>query len=267
MKFEVKDGCFSYLKEDIVLNNVSLCVDEGQVISILGPNGGGKTTLLKCMLGFLKFASGTVLCDGKDQKEIKQNEFWQKVAYVPQARTQTFPYLVKETVLMGRSAYLNLFQMPSQKDQEIAEDAMKRAGILHLAEKSCAEISGGELQLVLIARALASRPEILVMDEPETGLDFKNQLLVLNLIQKLSKEEHLSVVFNTHYPEHALEVSDHTLMLMKNGGSIFGTTKEIMTEKNMQDAFGVKIKIIEEDVDGVKHASILPVSLVEDNER
>lgn len=262
MKFELIDGCFSYLKEDIVLEHVSLCVEEGQVISILGPNGGGKTTLLKCMLGFLKFDSGTVLCDGINQNEMKQNEFWQKVAYVPQARTQTFPYLVKETVLMGRSAYLNLFEMPSRKDIEMAEDAMKRAGILHLAEKSCAEISGGELQLVLIARALAARPEILVMDEPETGLDFKNQLLVLNLIKKLSSEEHLSVIFNTHYPEHALEVSDHTLMLMKNGGSLFGETKDILSEKNMEDAFGVKIKIIEQDIDGVKHASILPISLV-----
>lgn len=264
MKFEVQHGCFSYQKEDIVLRNMFLHVDEGQVISILGPNGSGKTTLLKCMLGFLKFSSGTVLCNGIDQKETKQSEFWQKVAYVPQARIQTFPYLVKETVLMGRSAYLNLFQMPSEKDQEIAEGAMKQAGIFHLAEKSCAELSGGEMQLVLIARALASQPEMLVMDEPETGLDFRNQLLVLNLIKKLSKEENLSVVFNTHYPEHALEVSDYTLMLMKNGGSLFGTTKDIMTEKNMQAAFGVKIKIIEENIDGVKYASILPVSLLED---
>lgn len=265
MKFEVKDGCFSYLKEDIVLDHVSLCADEGQVISILGPNGGGKTTLLKCMLGFLKFAEGTVLVDGVSEKEMKQNEFWQKVAYVPQARTQTFPYLVRETVLMGRSPYLSMFQMPSAKDKEIAEDAMKRAGILNLADKSCAEISGGELQLVLIARALASKPEMLVMDEPETGLDFRNQLLVLNMIKKLSKEEHLSVIFNTHYPEHALEVSDHTLLLMKNGNSMFGKTKDILNEKNMCEAFGVNIKIIEENIEGMTHSTILPVSLIEED--
>lgn len=266
MKFEVKDGCFSYLKENIVLENVSFAVEEGQVVSILGPNGGGKTTLLKCMLGFLKFASGSVMCDGIRQTDMKQNEFWQKVAYVPQAHTQTFPYLVKETVLLGRSPYLNMFQIPSKHDHEIAEDAMKRAGILHLADKSCAEISGGELQLVLIARALASRPEILVMDEPETGLDFRNQLLVLNMIKKLSKEEHLSVIFNTHYPEHALEVSDHTLLLKKNGRSMFGETKEILNEKNMCDAFGVNIKIVEEDIDGRMHSTILPVSLIEEDQ-
>jgi iron complex transport system ATP-binding protein len=133
-----------------------------------------------------------------------------------------------------------------------------------LAEKSCAEISGGELQLVLIARALAAQPQLLVMDEPETGLDFRNQLLVLQMIEKLSKEDGISVIFNTHYPEHALEVSDKTLLLMKNGKSIFGTTKKILNEQNMSAAFGVKIKIIEEEINGRIHSSILPVSLEEE---
>ncbi|NLH64026.1 MAG: ABC transporter ATP-binding protein [Erysipelotrichaceae bacterium] len=264
MNFSVKEGCFSYAENQTVLDHVSLQINSGEILSILGPNGGGKTTLLKCMLGFLKFTSGHAAYDGCDLAQIKQTEFWQKTAYVPQAKSQTFPYLVKETVLLGRSPYLNLFQMPNAKDKEIAQKAMIRTGIISLAEKSCAEISGGELQLVLIARALAAQPQLLVMDEPETGLDFRNQLLVLQMIEKLSKEDGISVIFNTHYPEHALEVSDKTLLLMKNGKSIFGTTKKILNEQNMSAAFGVKIKIIEEEINGRIHSSILPVSLEEE---
>lgn len=264
MKFEVKDGCFSYAKENIVLENINLTIQQGQVLSILGPNGGGKTTLLKCMLGFLKFQKGSITYDDVDLSQIKHQQFWQKVAYVPQAKTQTFPYLVKETVLLGRSPYMSMFQMPSKQDIEIAEKAMERTGIIHLAEKSCAEISGGELQLTLIARALASQPELLVMDEPETGLDFRNQMMVLNIIRKLSQEDHISVIFNTHYPEHALDVSDHTLLLMKDGISLFGETKKILTEENMGKAFGVKIQIIEKEIDGKISSSIIPIALMED---
>ncbi|MCH3962627.1 MAG: ABC transporter ATP-binding protein [Solobacterium sp.] len=267
MNFSVKEGCFSYSENKEVLDHVSFQIHSGEILSILGPNGGGKTTLLKCMLGFLKFTSGYAEYDGHDLSAIKQTEFWQKAAYVPQAKSQTFPYLVKETVLLGRSPYLNLFQMPNAEDKRIAQKAMERTGITALAEKSCAEISGGELQLVLIARALAAQPELLVMDEPETGLDFRNQLLVLEMIEKLSKEDGISVIFNTHYPEHALEVSDHTLLLMKNGKSIFGETKKILNEQNMSEAFGVKIKIIEEEINGRKHSTILPVSLEEESSR
>ncbi len=262
MNFEIKNGNFYYDPAEPILKDISFSVNEHEILSILGPNGIGKTTLLRCTLGFLKWKQGSAFIDGRPFNELSHNEFWKKVSYVPQARTQTFPCTVRETVLMGRSSFLGMFQIPGKKDKQAAEKAMELAGITHLAEKNCSEISGGELQLVLIARALSSEPEFLVMDEPETGLDFRNQLIILEMISKLKKEHGLSVIFNTHYPDHALDISDKTLLLQKNGAALFGKTSEILTSENMQNAFDVNIEIKKYEIDGVPHHSIIPTSLI-----
>ena len=261
MKIETDDVSFSYGKEKTVFEHVSMIAQQGHVISILGPNGAGKTTFLRCLLGFRKWDSGEERIDGIPRKEYRNSDFWKKAAYVPQAKSQAFPYTVEETVLLGRSAYLNLFQMPHRQDYEMAEKAMNLAGISALKDHNCNEISGGELQLTLIARALAGDPEVLIMDEPETGLDFRNQLVVLNLIQKLSRENGLTVIFNTHYPEHALEISDETLLIRKGKGSLFGKTEEILNESNMSDAFDVNIAVMKEKIGDHDHVSVIPVSL------
>ncbi|MCR5230985.1 MAG: ABC transporter ATP-binding protein [Solobacterium sp.] len=262
MKFEVKNASFSFGSEQ-VFRNVSMTAEKGRIVSVLGPNGAGKTTLLRCMLGFLKPDQGEILIDGKPKAQISNTEFWKKTAYVPQARMQSFPYSVEETVLMGRSPYLSIFRMPSENDRKIAEKAMEMAGILHLRNKNCARISGGELQLTLIARALAQQPEMLVMDEPETGLDFRNQLIVIGLIEKLCREDGLSIIFNTHYPEHAFGISHDTLLLKADGTALFGNTSEILTPENMRDAFGVEIRMVSQTVDGRNVSSIIPVGLVQ----
>lgn len=261
MKFEVKNGSFFYKKEKPVLRNVNMIAEKGEIISILGANGAGKTTLLKCILGFQEWKKGDTYCDGIERSKISQKDFWQKVSYVPQAKYQTFPFTVFETVLLGRNAYLNLFQMPSKKDEEIAEEAIQLCGIEKLKECSCNEISGGELQLVLIARALAAQPEVIVLDEPETGLDYKNQLLVLNLMNKLSKENHLTVIFNTHYPDHAFEISDKTLLLKKDGSAIFGKSQNVLTSENLSETFDVNIQMESINVDGKVFHTLIPVSL------
>lgn len=261
MKFEVKDGWFSYQKEKPVLQKINLTAEKGEVISILGPNGVGKTTLLKCILGFQMWQKGNTYCDGIELSKLSKKEFWKKVSYVPQAKYQTFPFTVFETVLLGRNAYLNIFQTPGKKDEEEAMHAIEMCGIEHLKESICSQISGGELQLVLIARALATKPEVIILDEPETGLDYKNQLLVLNLIEKLSKENHLTVLFNTHYPNHAFEISDKTLLLNKDGSSIFGKTQDVLTEKNLSETFDVNIRMETIQIDGKAFHTLIPVSL------
>lgn len=266
MKIEMNNGFFAYHKESPVLQNVNFEVNEHEILSILGPNGAGKTTLLKCVLGFQKLQKGHVLFDGQDRRTIKSNLFWQKCAYVPQAKQSAFPYTVQETVLLGRNSYLSLFQKPQKKDIEICEKAMQMAGIIHLKDRICSEISGGELQLVLIARALCTEPEVLVLDEPETGLDFKNQTVILNLIRSLKKTYHLSIIFNTHYPEHALDISDRTLLLMKDGCSLFGMTDEILTENNMRKAFGVEIALLEEEIQGRKYHAMIPLASEKEKE-
>jgi iron complex transport system ATP-binding protein len=265
MKIEVQDASFSYGEKKEVFSHVNFTADQGQIVSILGPNGAGKTTFLKCILGFRKWDGGTELLDGIPRKAYPSSDFWKKAAYVPQARAQAFPYTVEETVLLGRSAWLSMFEMPHRKDYEKAEAAMKLAGITHLKDKNCNEISGGELQLTLIARALAGEPEVLIMDEPETGLDFRNQLIVLHLIQKLSREQNLTVIFNTHYPDHALEISDETLLLLKGNGSLFGPSKEVLKQDNLAKAFGVEIRMLKETIDGKEVTTIVPVALQEDH--
>ena len=174
MRFEVKNGSFSY-DERLILNNISFSLDKGEVLTVLGPNGVGKTTLLKCMMGMLHWKDGQTLIDGKAMNKMKNSEVWRKIAYVPQAKGVAHSYTASEMVLMGRSARLGLFAQPNKGDYQIAYVAMEQVGISHLAQKQCSQMSGGELQMVLIARALCCEPEMLVLDEPESNLDFKNQ--------------------------------------------------------------------------------------------
>lgn len=260
MKLMIKDGSFAYEKDHPILRNIHFSAESGQIVSILGPNGAGKTTLLKCILGFLKW-QGKVLLDDKPADQLHARQFWQTFAYVPQAHSQAFPYTVKETVLLGRSIYLGMFASPGKTDEAEAEKAMEMAGITHLAGKSCGQISGGELQLVLIARALAANPKILVLDEPETGLDLSNQLVIMRLLQKLAHEKGLLIVFNTHYPDHALSISDQTLLLHKDGRALYGPVGEILTKENMEDAFGVRVVIAHASQDGKEYQAMIPTNI------
>ena len=261
MSIEVIAGTFSYHNHHPVLADVSFSAQKGEIIAILGPNGVGKTTLLKCMLGFLEWNRGETRLDGRDIRSYRGRELWQKVAYVPQAREPAFSYRTEDMVVLGRSPYLGNFASPGKKDWQIADEAMEMAGIIGLKGKSCAQISGGELQLVLIARALAAQPEILVLDEPESGLDFRNQILVLDLLQRLRCEQGLTVIINTHYPDHALRISDQSLLLFGNGTHLFGRTHTMLTEDHMKAAFGIDIAIRSEMIEGKDYMAVIPLEL------
>ena len=260
MIFEVKKGCFGY-NEKQILNDISFRVESGEVMSVLGSNGVGKTTLLKCMMGFLPWNSGDTLVDGVSIKEIKQRELWQKIAYVPQAKGSAFGYTALDMVILGRSAHIGTFKQPKKEDIEIALRAMKDVGILYLKDKLCTQMSGGELQMVLIARALTVSPDMLVMDEPESNLDFKNQLIILDIIKSLSKEKKISAIVNTHYPAHALQISDKSLMLNRDGSSFYGAAVDVINKKNMRKAFDVNVHINEIELDTQTYKSVIPLSL------
>lgn len=253
MNIEVRDLCFSY-DDRMILNHISFDVPQNSVFTVLGPNGAGKTTLLKVMLGFEHHTGGEVLYDGVRLEKLKDRDFRKKVSYVPQAKHTVFPLTVEETVLMGRTGYHSMFEQPGKEDYAMTEEAMRKAGITHLAKRNCSTLSGGELQLVYIARALCAQPEVIFLDEPETGLDFENQLMVLNLIRSL-KSEGITVVFNTHYPDHALDYSDYTLLLNRDGTVITGKSRDVLNEENMRRAFNVRVKIFE---DGERH-SVIPL--------
>lgn len=261
MKLEVQDGEYGYGTGRILFSGVCFSVAEGEIMTILGPNGVGKTTLLKCITSLLRWKKGETYIDGKTLAGLGPNGVWKKIGYVPQSNGLVFSYTVLDMVLMGRAAYLSLFAMPTKNDLQIAREALKTVGISYLEDKRCSEISGGEMQLVLIARALASEPQVLILDEPESHLDFKNQLLVLGILEKVAREEGISCIINTHYPDHALRISDKTLMLGKSRGHIFGKVGEVISEENLRKFFGVDVRILSFDSGGTAIKTVVPLAV------
>lgn len=260
MIFEVKNGTFGYETQKL-LNNINFEVQRGEVMSVLGSNGVGKTTLLKCMMGFLKWQEGQSYVDGTPISEIPSKELWKRIAYVPQAKGSVFSFTALDMVVLGRSAHIGTFKQPQKEDIQIALEAMEEIGILQLKDKLCTKMSGGELQMVLIARALTVFPEMLILDEPESNLDFKNQLIILNTIKKLSKERNISAIVNTHYPAHALQMSDKALMLNRNGTSFYGEAAQVINEANMKTVFGVNVHVNEYQESNHIYKSVIPLSL------
>ncbi len=226
-----------------VLQDVSLTVKSGEVLCILGPNGTGKTTLFKSILGLLGMQDGKVELDGKDMATLSRAEFAKRIGYIPQAHNPPFPFKVIDVVLMGRTAHLGPFASPGKADQKIAEEIIETLNIGHLRHKVYTEISGGEKQLVLIARALTQKPSMLVMDEPTAALDFGNQLLVLSHIKKLA-DSGLIVVMASHFPDHAFLYASKVILLKAGGVYAVGTPAEVITEKNLKSLYGVDVKIV-----------------------
>ena len=256
-------GTFAYRRENPLLQDISFTLGKGRTLAILGPNGVGKTTLIKCLLGFLPWERGVTRIDGVDIRAFRGRTLWQQVSYVPQARQPAFSYRTEDMVLLGRSPYLGDFSMPGKRDRELAAQAMELAGVSHLYGKSCGQLSGGELQLVLIARALAAEPEYLILDEPESGLDFRNQLVVLDLIARLCSDRSLTVILNTHYPDHALRVSDEVLLLFGSGVYQYGRTEQILTADHMRALFGVDIAVWRKTINEKNYAAVIPLEIMD----
>lgn len=258
---QVQNGCFGYPGQPAILENIDLTLEEGHILAILGPNGIGKTTLLKCMIGLLPWHSGKTLLYGKEIHTLKPKEVWSTISYIPQSHGFAFSYTGLEMVLLGRSAHLGMFQQPGKEELEMAEAMMERVGISHLANKDCNRMSGGELQMVLIARTLINDPKLIILDEPETGLDFHNQILVLNMVERLAHEEGISAIMNTHYPTNAMSVADEALMLNRKGEFFYGPAAAILNEQNISYSFDVQVIVDELNYQGRAVRSIVPVAL------
>ena len=258
MKFEVINGSFGY-GSAAILHDVSFSLEGNQVLAVLGPNGVGKTTLLKCMMGLLKWNRGETRIDGLAMDTMSHSRIWKRIAYVPQSKGISLSYTALEMVLMGRSARLGLFAQPSREDMAIAEKAMEEVGITFLKDKQCSRMSGGELQMVLIARALCTQPEMLILDEPESNLDFKNQLVILDIVKQLSRERGIAAIINTHYPAHALKIADRALILKRDGYSFYGEAGATITEENMKKAFSVEVKIADYCYENIHYHNVIPI--------
>ena len=258
MTLEIVNGTFAYDKTRTVLDRINMRAESGDLIAILGPNGAGKTTLLRTMMDFLHWQSGESLLDGVDIRKIPQKQLWQKIAYVPQAKSVVSSYTCREMLLLGRASHLSAFSKPAPADIERVECIAEKLHVSGLLDKKCSQISGGELQMVLIGRALAAEPTVLILDEPESNLDFKNQLIVLETMTELAASG-MTCIFNTHYPAHALQRANKSLILCRDGSYIFGRTAEIVTEQNIERAFGVKAVIGEIETDTTMLRNVVPV--------
>ncbi len=238
----VEDLAFGYGARTVGAE-VSFSLQAGEVLCLLGPNGGGKTTLFKTLLGLLPAKAGRIRLDGADLSRWPRARVARAIAYVPQAHAAFFPFTVREVVLMGRAARLKPFAGPGRADAEAAEAALATLGIGHLAERIYTEISGGERQMALIARALAGEPRILVMDEPTASLDFGNQTRVLEQVRRLSATG-IAVVLSTHDPGHAFLCADRVALL--HGGRLvaLGRPEDTITPAILARVYGVAVAVV-----------------------
>lgn len=236
---------FSYSQDlnSAVFLDISFSVRPGDVFCLLGPNGTGKSTLLKCLAGILKIQRGRVLFGERDLLSFKIPEIARRIGYVPQGLTSAFPFRIKDIVVMGRAPHLSILASPSRRDVELSLQALQTVGILHLAERPCNSVSGGEWQLALIARALVQQPEILLLDEPTSHLDLGNQMKILQVIKELSAAG-MTIVMASHAPDHAFLVSNVAAILDKGGISEIGAPDDVVTEKNLKAAYGADVKVV-----------------------
>ncbi len=228
-----------------VLSDVSFRVEAGEALCLLGPNGVGKTTLFRTMLRFIKPFSGTVTLDGEDIAAWSSRRLAQSIGYVPQSHTPPFAYPVIDVVTMGRLSRISPVAAPSSSDIETAYRCLAQLGVDHLADKLYTEVSGGERQMVLIARALAQEPQILIMDEPTASLDYGNQVKVLRQIARLVDDD-ITVIMTTHFPDHAFLCATKVGLITRDWVR-FGEPSEIVTEESLRETYGVEVRIVRED--------------------
>jgi len=240
VKLEIEGVQFSY-KSTPVLNNISLNVEEGTVLSLVGPNGSGKTTLLKCMNRILNPKKGTIFLEGKDISKLKAKELARFLGYVPQSAHDSFPLTVFDTVLLGRIPHLN-FKI-SDQDKETVFAVLTLMGLEEIAFRTFNELSGGERQKVLVARALCQEPKVLLLDEPTSNLDLRYQLEVLSIIVNLVKDKGISAVMAIHDLNLASRFSDNIVMLKDGVIYAVGEVREILNSKNIREVYGVDTTI------------------------
>ncbi|MGI6307809.1 MAG: ABC transporter ATP-binding protein [Dethiobacteria bacterium] len=262
---ELKNLSFGYSEQDL-FTGLELQINAGEVFCLLGPNGCGKTTLLDCILGLLRPRQGEILLNGKNIKHLNRETVARQIAYVPQVHEKTFPYKVLDIVLMGRAAYTKMFSSPTREDLAVAEEALEMVSIGRLKERRYTQLSGGEGQLVMVARALAQKTPLIIMDEPTAHLDFKHELTIMETIVKLVHETNLAVLMSTHFPNHTFYFESNKLktrLALMNQGKFLATGKpsEVLTEKNLKLLYHINAEVVSYNLQDKKELKqVIPVS-------
>jgi len=242
MILEGRDLTIGY-PDRVVGRRLNVQLAKGEVLALLGPNGGGKTTLLKTLLGLLSARAGTVSIGGQSLYAYSNRDRARLIAYVPQTHVATFAFTVETVVLMGRIAHGNLFSRPSPNDHAVAVRMLERFGIGHLAARPYTEISGGERQLALLARALAQEPHFVVLDEPTASLDFGNQGKVMRELRGLAASGH-GVLFTTHDPNHAMRAADRAYLLRDGQAMAEGPIAAVLTREKLESLYGAPVETL-----------------------
>ncbi|MBE6008228.1 MAG: ABC transporter ATP-binding protein [Lachnospiraceae bacterium] len=264
MLLEIKDVYGGYGSGDIV-KGVSCYADSGDVLCLVGPNGCGKTTLFRLMLGSIPISKGSITIDGRDIRDMSTKERANLIAYIPQYHSPVFAYTVLDIVIMGRASHFSSFETPKTADREAAFEALKKVNALHLANKKYTAISGGQRQLILIARAICQSAKIFVMDEPAANLDYANHQLLMEVIGDLAKRGYC-IIMSTHSPEHPFSVGTKALMMKAGSVAAFGPPKEVITSESLQSVYGIEMDVFTtRDRYGVERTICLPVKGLEAN--
>ncbi len=241
---EVLNLKFCYHPDKTILKDISFQVGQGDILCLLGPNGTGKTTLLRCLLAINKPQKGSIRFDGTDITKTSAGKRAKYMAYVPQAVSLAFPYKGREVVMMGRTAHFGFGAGPGKKDWRICEQALDQLGITHLSDRQFNHMSGGERQMVLVARAIAQQSKILVMDEPTANLDYSNQVRILQIINELAVQGY-SIIMTTHFPDHAFLSCSH-VALIRNGMIVKqGNPYDVVITDNLTDLYQTPVYVTE----------------------
>lgn len=234
-----------------VLKDVNFNVEQGNLVCVLGKNGAGKSTLFRCILGLLRGYEGEILADGVNVKTWKERELAARIAYIPQTHNSAFAFSVVDMVLMGTTSSLSTMSSPGVEQRRIAMEALEMMKIGHLAARSYSHISGGEQQLVLIARAIAQQAGILIMDEPCASLDYGNQVRVMEELKHLAAKGYL-IIQSTHSPEQAFLYADQALVLHGGKVAAIGAPEAVLTRELLEDMYEVPIRLIDVGGNGMK---------------
>ena len=243
MDIELRGVTCGYSRKK-VLDSVSLVFRTREISCILGPNGVGKTTLFRTLLGFIDPIAGTILLDGQDIRALSARSIARIVAYVPQAKNSAFQHTVLDVVLMGRSLYIPCFGKPSPHDIGVADAVLDQLGISQFRNRQYDKLSGGEQQIVLIARALVQESKFIVMDEPASNLDFSNTKHVLDTLARLTAQNDLGVIMATHSPDHVFYCGSRVMMISSDKEIISGGVDDVLTEENLSAIYGVPVNVL-----------------------
>ena len=239
MSIEVKNLRFRYGARPVI-GDVSFTAEKGELLAVLGPNGVGKSTLFRCLLGFLKPVGGEILVDGKELGAYSRRELAKKIAYIPQSHSPAFDHTVLDSVLMGMTAQLRVFEQPGQAQREKAVQMLRALGIEKLADRGCMKISGGERQLMLLARALVQDASMLIMDEPTANLDYGNSCRVMERVKKLGQTGY-TIIFSTHDPNQAFSYATKVLALKDGGVMAVGAPEAVLTQAVLSRLYGIPV--------------------------